>query len=453
MRMLLKMSLTVLSFLSVAPVWASNAIYKQVAPSTVWFFERGSATGVLVDVEKRLVLTAEHVVRDAVRAGRTNVQVIFAQLDKQNNVLVEKSFYGFEKKKALAIKGTLVYYDRLKDLALVQLEKVPGVPAIRLATETPRPGDSIHVIGNSTFFRGGLFSYSTGKVRNSYYFDQFAQGNIFYSLAHHAPTNRGDSGGPVLNDKGELVGIISQGTTGSGEGEQVIDQSVHVQEIRKALQPAVMPIAKSLTLTATVNLKNANDRLYVPVRLKKPVDLKLRGNGKTDLDLAALDVDAPKKTERMLVNKDGTTDQEEGNFTPGWSGVVQVVVKNLFLPNDPNKDQSLTPRNTYTLQVSCGDTAGGPICLARALPAQSTDRLQIYFEKSNANARVHLRGDGDTELNLSVSSPTVKDTWTRSGGGTDRRQLTFPVNVSGHYAIAIHNPDARQFNSYVLTID
>src|SRR5437016_605608 len=45
-----------------APVHADNGIYKQVAPSTVWFFERGSATGVLVDVDSRLILTAEHVV-------------------------------------------------------------------------------------------------------------------------------------------------------------------------------------------------------------------------------------------------------------------------------------------------------------------------------------------------------------------------------------------------------
>src|SRR4051794_16198558 len=85
------------------PALASNEIYNAAAPSTVWFYERGSATGVLVDAEKKWVLTAEHVVRDNLREGKIQVKVIFAQTDKQGNVLVEKAAYGFEKKKQLGI--------------------------------------------------------------------------------------------------------------------------------------------------------------------------------------------------------------------------------------------------------------------------------------------------------------------------------------------------------------
>src|SRR4051812_3531511 len=68
---------------------SDSQVYKKIAPSTVWFFEQGSATGVLVDVNRRWILTAEHVVRSTLRSGRTNVKVIFAQHDSQGNVLTE----------------------------------------------------------------------------------------------------------------------------------------------------------------------------------------------------------------------------------------------------------------------------------------------------------------------------------------------------------------------------
>jgi S1-C subfamily serine protease len=426
-------------------------VYKKIAPSTVWFFERGSATGVLVDADKRIVLTAEHVVRNVLRAGGNQVKVIFAQLDSNQNVLVEKSFYGFEKKRVLAISGRIIYANRLKDIALVQLERLPpGVAATALARVFPQPGDRIHVIGNSTFLRGGLFSYCEGRVRNSYYFDEFKGGNIFYSLAHHAPTNRGDSGGPVLNDAGELVGIISQGTTGSGEGEQVIDQSVHVREIRSALQGSNWPVVKSVTFTATAFLAGEPDRFYLPVRRGRGVSMALKGNGKTDLDLFARDFDEPNPKKQFLVAQTGLSDQESGQFTPRWSGAVEIIVQNLGHQGTANK--AFTPRNVFTLDVSCGDGVRGPITVARPLAPRITDTARVYFEAGSARARVQVRGDGDTDLELSVLGPNDNDLGRGDGAG-DRKQISFPVKESGYYTIRVQNTHARQYNSYVLAID
>lgn len=435
------------------PAFADNGVYRKVAPSAVWFFERGFATGVLVDVANRLVLTAEHAVRDVVRAGKSDVKVIFAQTDAKKNVVTEKGFYGFEKKKVLFIPGRVVYSNRLQDLALIQLDKVPpGVAALPLAGEDPQPGDAIHVTGNSTFLRGGLFSYCTGAVRNSYHFDAFAQGNIFFSLAHHAPTNRGDSGGPVVNDRAELVGIVSQGTTGSGEGEQVIDQSVHVAEIRKALQPTTWPAIGSLVFTGTTNLPNAFDWFYLPVRSGGSVGLELRGNGRTDLDLYAIDFDAKDQKDRLLVKETGLADQESGRLTPGWSGMMQVGVQNLFRQSDPQKGAMLTPRNTYTLHVSCATPVRGPCCIARPLPANSTDTIKVHYEPGSASARLELRGDGDTELQLIVQGPDGREIG-RGAGSLDRKSLSFPVSSAGYYTIQVQNNSDQQFNGYVLRID
>ena len=88
----------------------------------------------LVDGQKRWILTAEHVVRAALRAGRTDVKVIFAEVNGDGNVLTEKPNYGFEKKLRLAIPGKVIRSHRMKDLALIELERIPlGVKGVALA--------------------------------------------------------------------------------------------------------------------------------------------------------------------------------------------------------------------------------------------------------------------------------------------------------------------------------
>lgn len=431
---------------------ANPNVYRKVAPSTVWFFERGSATGILVDVQNRLVLTAEHVVRSSLQAGKTSVQVIFAQVDGNGNALTEKSYYGYERKLVLAIKGTIIKSNRMKDMALIQLEKIPpGVQAIALAGSMPQPGDNVHVLGNSTYSHGGLFSYSTGKVRNSYFLDRFGTGDSFFSLAHHAPTNRGDSGGPVVNDNGELIGIISSGTTGSGS-EQVIDHSVHIKEIRLFLEQANLPVIKSINFSGTTSLTSGRDRFFFPVVQGKKVSLNLKGNGASDLDLWALNFDAVDKSGKhiteTLVKETGDFDQEKGSFSPKGNFVCQVEVVNV---GDKN-NFSLSKKNTYSLDFDNQDALVGPIMISRNIAASSSDSLRVQFQASQARSRIFLRGDGDTDLDLFVVDPNGKEI-IKEVGTTDREYGVFTVPAAGVYTIRVLNNSQRQFNNYVLWID
>jgi S1-C subfamily serine protease len=187
-----------------------EAIYQKTASSSVMFVMRNNAgyqpiaCGVVVDVKNRLVATAEHVV--SAYAGQP-IEVMVAEKDAEGRVITKRAQYG-RNATARIIRGKVLKQNFWNDLALVQLERLPaGITAVPLASDNPRPGQRVHVIGNSDGSDGVVFSYCQGYVRNG---PSTNRGRFI----HHTPTNKGDSGGPIVNDGGELVGIVSGGSTG-----------------------------------------------------------------------------------------------------------------------------------------------------------------------------------------------------------------------------------------------
>jgi S1-C subfamily serine protease len=234
----------VLSIAAPAGAKANEEVYRKVAPSTALIMKGGGlGTGWVIDVENRLLVTARHVVADG-RGGVVNeVDVTLAQLDKNGNVITDLRHY-LTNKATLTVKGKVVYDSARRDMALIQLPQLPaGIQALKLATESARPGQNVHVIGNSSFREGGLFAYSYGKVRTTFLFDPPGDAIQAKVVSHQTPTNKGDSGGPVVNDKGEVIGCISQGTTGVTPAKddpfyavQVTDYSIDAFEIAEGLR-------------------------------------------------------------------------------------------------------------------------------------------------------------------------------------------------------------------------
>jgi S1-C subfamily serine protease len=236
---------------------AAVELHKKVALSTAWVITpRGYGTAWLVDAKQGYVVTARHVV-----AGLKEADLIFAQCKRNGDIITDRAHY--ERNKAtLAVRATVVYQDVRRDMAVLKVHGLlPGIPALSLAARAPRPGQEIHVIGNSSVRHGGLFGYSRGTVRNVFRFDPAGNPILAEVVAHHAPTNQGDSGGPVVNNQGEVVAFISEGTTGGLSGrkagelfqrlkqpgaelpapswtdnQQVLDHSICVTEIRLGLQ-------------------------------------------------------------------------------------------------------------------------------------------------------------------------------------------------------------------------
>lgn len=235
-------SAALLILVVVGPLRANENVYKKVAPATAYIYKSegpqaaGTGSGFLIDAKERLLITARHVVETKNGLADT-VAIVFAQV-KDGEVITEADYYR-NNWATLAIRGKVVYDSVRRDMAVIQLEKVPpGVAPLTLAQTKARPAQTIHVIGNSSVVLGGMFNYCQGHVRNTFKYVQTGA-NV---LATQAPTNRGDSGGPVVNDFGEVVGFCSLSTGGQRnnktdplDGDQLVDLSICVSEIRAGL--------------------------------------------------------------------------------------------------------------------------------------------------------------------------------------------------------------------------
>ncbi|MCH8829251.1 MAG: trypsin-like peptidase domain-containing protein [Planctomycetes bacterium] len=207
---------------------ANPELYKKTLRSTVWIrTPRGTGTGFVVDAEKRLVVTNYHVIRDF-----TRVLAIFP-VYQQGELRAARSFYLMNSSK-YAIKARVITVDLRRDLALLQLDRIPkGVPALKLAKSSVQPGERVHSIGNPGV-SGALWVYTSGTVRQVY-LKTMRMRTGFTVVAKvvetQSPINPGDSGGPVVNENGELVAI----TQSFRPGFRLVSSAIDVSELKELL--------------------------------------------------------------------------------------------------------------------------------------------------------------------------------------------------------------------------
>lgn len=223
---------------------ADGNVYQRTIRSVVWVFDPvggGAArtgSGTIIDTKDRLVITNYHVVRD-----HTDVQCVFPIFDNNGRPVTERDQYLAQLRSGSAPKGKVIARIPPKDLALIQLDRIPkDVPAVRLAKDGVGQGDTIHCIGNAGA-SGGLWNYTKGDVRNvanqrvntGSGKDKADSFRLEAKLIEHsALVNRGDSGGPVLNDAGEMVGV-TQGHV-PDEVARGISLAIDLSEVKEFLK-------------------------------------------------------------------------------------------------------------------------------------------------------------------------------------------------------------------------
>src|SRR5262249_55881749 len=114
------------------------------------------------------------------------------------------------------VKGRVVASEPAADLSLVQLERVPaGVVAARLAdSDAVRVGDQVIIVGAPY---GLGHSLSVGWISARWPPNTVYRGMPLAEFFQtDAVINTGNSGGPMVNMAGDVIGIVSHNISKSG---------------------------------------------------------------------------------------------------------------------------------------------------------------------------------------------------------------------------------------------
>ena len=182
-----------------------DQIVARAMPSVVWIYnvdEDTQGSGVLIDEERRLIATNAHITESS-----RWVFACFPVPDRDGELVGERAYYlqNYEslQKTDYATWGRVIAEDFNRDLAIIQLDSLPRTAreiehdfGIDLSRKIKK-GDPVHILGNPgklDLWRWtvGLFHADTGQW-----------------LQINADVYGGNSGGPVLNGRGQLIGIIS----------------------------------------------------------------------------------------------------------------------------------------------------------------------------------------------------------------------------------------------------
>ena len=218
------LSITVIFFLSLPQTksFASENLYSKVLPGCVEILVGGRLDGSGVIVDKNgSVLTALHVIRKKPKT--------YESLSRELGRL----------------PLTLVATYRGSDLALLSLPKRKQVyPTLHLAKKIPEEGSKVFLMG-SPIFRHQLMltGFIARRTPTFSWYDQ-AFTDTFPITGMAAP---GTSGGPWVNDIGEVFGIQVAGVT-TDRGHQGVNSVVGIKSIKKLLdaqKDVVIPTIES----------------------------------------------------------------------------------------------------------------------------------------------------------------------------------------------------------------
>jgi tetratricopeptide (TPR) repeat protein len=181
----------------------AEQVYQQTLKSTA-FLVAGNHQGsgwVLQDGDKKLLVTNEHVVASAQHGDKFERVFVDFPSYKNGDLITERAHH-FTRYQKQPPNGRVLVADARRDLAVVEIEGTGG-PALRLARHSVQRGDQVHILGNPG--DGPMWKHITGRV-----LDLTRNGSIHeIRLATPLFVKGGTSGGPIVNDYGELVGVIA----------------------------------------------------------------------------------------------------------------------------------------------------------------------------------------------------------------------------------------------------
>jgi S1-C subfamily serine protease len=228
-------------------------------------------SGVVIDAKKGLVLTNEHVV-----AG---VSALKAKVGDNS---------------ATAGPARVLAQAPCDDLAVVQLANVPaGLKQIPLGSSSKvKSGEQVTVLGYPASFSNPetqTVVSTNGTVSSTNVAAEPDPSLPKYpsTIQHQAPVNPGNSGGPLVNSKGELIGINTLGNTQQGgrtiQGQYYAIAMDHIKQLLPNLEAGKSQayLGWSIAPVDQVNLGTAfaQDPVFQSASLGRTVQQVLQKNG------------------------------------------------------------------------------------------------------------------------------------------------------------------------------
>ncbi len=245
-------------------------IYERALRSTVWIIVRkpqgvSSGSGSILDVRKGYVLTNYHVVQDT-----DDCLVQFPLYDASKNLISERDKYiSSMKSQNSAFQAKVLYREKKRDLALLQIQLKgkkslpPKIIPFKLAVKGSTTGHKVISVGNPGA-SDALFVYTPGEVRQNYHrrYMTGGEGQRGFEvdaqiLETTSPTNAGDSGGPLMNTKGELTGVTQGGIVGKGINN--VSLFIDVSEVKGFLKDHNIKLANFSEIVTSEPTKPKTD--------------------------------------------------------------------------------------------------------------------------------------------------------------------------------------------------
>jgi serine protease Do len=211
---IITLCLTGYSALAASP----KSIYKKAGPGVVFILasegsQMGSVgTGSIISIDG-LVITNAHVFTKPNSSRLKSDIAIFLKPRRVSG--------NHQKDLSQRYRGQVLAYDVPLDLALLKITGVDrSLNTVQFAdSDVVDIGDQVYAIGHPE--QGGLWSLTTGVI-SAYRadFGGVSGKNLFQT---DASINRGNSGGPLLNEQGDMVGINSMIARKAADGLTITD--------------------------------------------------------------------------------------------------------------------------------------------------------------------------------------------------------------------------------------
>ena len=166
------------------------------------------------ELEKSVVRIITQVSDDEIGTGSGSV--IARSIVLTNHHVVQGTYFEVGSKHTgnRTFEATLLWSSAGLDLAVLKVNDLPDLPIVRLATSPPNKGDKVWAIGYpGSSDRGSMALEATvtdGAVSLIKKHSWGDDGPPLWIINHTAVVNPGNSGGPLFDDCGRVIGVNTQ---------------------------------------------------------------------------------------------------------------------------------------------------------------------------------------------------------------------------------------------------